>query len=61
MYPLVDEVSVTLSPGDITCSDVRIEDTTCTVSITADGDYTVTLSIRNAVGSTMASYKFDCE
>ena len=55
-------VSVDLEPGDITCSDVTADDTSCTVTITRDDDYTVSLTLSNDVGSTTpVQSMFDCE
>ena len=61
-YPGEVEVIVELNPGNIVCSDVTTEDTSCTVSITRDDVYTVSLTLSNDVGSTQAALNtFDCE
>ena len=61
-YPGEVEVIVELDPGNIVCSDVTTEDTSCTVSITDDDVYTVSLTLSNEVGSTQAALNtFDCE
>ena len=62
VYPGEVEVRVDLDPGDISCSDVTADDTTCTVNITADEDYTVNLTLSNDVGSTQpVESMFNCE
>ena len=62
VYPREVVVSVELDPGSIACSDVTTDDTNCTVSITGDNVYTVSLTLRNDVGSTQAALKmFNCE
>ena len=62
VYPGEVVVSIELDPGNIVCSDVATEDTSCTVSITSDDVYTVSLTLRNDVGSTQAMVDmFDCE
>ena len=60
MYPGAVVVSVELDPGDIACS--ITEDTSCTALITRDDVYTVSLTLRNDVGSTQAAMNsFNCE
>ena len=62
VYPGEVVVSVELDPGNIACSDVTTEDTSCIASITRDDVYTVSLTLRNDVGSTQAVVDmFDCE
>ena len=62
VYPGERGVSVELDPGNIVCSDVTTEDTSCTAIITRDDVYTVSLTLRNDVDSTQAVVDmFDCE
>ena len=62
LYPGEVGVSVDLDPGDITCSGVTADDTSCTVNIDRDDEYTVSLSLSNDVGSTTPlENMFDCE
>ena len=62
VYPGEVGVSVDLDPGDITCSGVTADDISCTVNITRDDDYTVSLTLSNDVGSTQpVMAMFDCE
>ena len=62
VYPGEVGVSVELDPGNIACSDVATEDTSCTAIITSDGVYSVSLTLRNDVGSTQAVVDmFVCE
>ena len=61
VYPGEVGVSVELDPGNIPCSDVTTEDTSCIASITRDDDYTVSLTLRNDVGSTPLIDLLDCE
>ena len=62
VYPGEVVVSVDLDPGDITCSGVTADDTSCTVNITRDDNYTVSLTLRNDVGSTQpVESMFDCK
>ena len=62
VYPGEVGVSVDLDPGDIACSGVTAEDTSCTVKITRDDNYTISLTLRNDVGSTTPQENtFDCK
>ena len=62
VYPATQSVSVRLAPGSIACSDVTAEDTRCSFIITEDGDYSVTVSLTNSVGSSQSlPYMFDCK
>ena len=61
-YPGEVEVRVDLDPGDMACSGVTADDTSCTVNITRDEDYTVSLTLSNDVGSTQpVETTFNCE
>ena len=61
-YPGEVVVSVELDPGNIACSDVATEGTSCTAIINRDDVYTVSLTLRNDVGSTQAVVDmFVCE
>ena len=62
MYPGEVGVSVELDPGNIACSDVATDNTSYTAIITRDDVYTVSLTLRNDVGSTQAVVDmFVCE
>ena len=62
VYPGEVEVSVELDPRDMACSDVTADDISCSVSITRDEDYTVSLTLSNDVGSTPpVESMFNCE
>ena len=62
VYPGEVEVRVDLDPGDMVCSGVTADDISCTVNITRDDNYTVSLTLSNDVGSTQpVESMFDCE
>ena len=61
VYPGPVNVSVVLNPGDIACSGVTAEDTSCVINITEDDVYSVTVTLTNDVGSTQAMVVFNCE
>ena len=62
VYPGEVEVRVDLNPGDMACSGVTADDISCTVNITRDDNYTVSLTLSNDVGSTQhVERKFNCE
>ena len=44
VYPGEVEVRVDLDPGDLACSGVTADDISCTVNITRDDNYTVSLT-----------------
>ena len=60
MYPGVVNASVHLDPGDGTCSSAG--GTNCTVTITSEGVYNVSLTLTNDVGPAQPVLDiFDCE
>ena len=62
VYPGEVGVRVDLDPGDIACSGVTADDTSCTVNITRDDNYTASLTLSNDVGSTQpVESMFNCE
>ena len=61
MYPGEVEVRVDLDPEAMGCSDVTADDTSCTVNITSDEIYTVSLTVTNDLNSAMTMEAFDCE
>ena len=62
VYPGEVEVRVDLDPGDMACSGVTADDISCTVNITRDDNYTVSLTLSNDVGSTQpVESMFNCE
>ena len=62
VYPGEVEVRVDLDPGNMTCSGVTADDISCTVNITRDDNYTVSLTLSNDVGSTQpVESMFNCE
>ena len=60
-YPGEVDVNVGLSPGDIFCSYVTVENSSCTVNITEDREYSIVISMENSVGTTVTVYPFKCE
>ena len=61
VYPETVDVSVVLTPGDIACSGLTAEDTSCDVNITKDDVYSVTVNLTNDVGSAQDIMEFNCE
>ena len=61
VYPEVVDVDVVLNPGDIACSGVTPENTSCVANIIEDGVYSVTVTMTNDIGSTQAMRIFNCE
>lgn len=61
VYPKTVDVSVVLNPGDIACSGVTAEDTSCVVNIVEDDMYSFTVTLTNDVGSTQDMIVFNCE
>ena len=62
VYPGEVEVRVDLDLGDMACSGVTADDISCTVNITRDDNYTVSLTLSNDVGSTQpVESMFNCE
>ena len=54
-------ISVEVNPNAAGCSNVTADSTSCTATITSDGNYTVTLTVTNKQGSASAQSTFDCE
>ena len=61
VYPGVVQVNVKLDPGNIACSNVTTDDTSCIVNITKDDNYTITIALRNDEGVTTETSHVDCE
>ena len=61
VFPETVNVSVVLNPGDIACSGVTAEDTSCDVDIREDDVYSVTVTLTNDLGSTQARRILNCE
>ena len=60
LYPGVVYASVHLDPGDVSCSSA--DSTNCTVTITSEGVYNVSLTLTNDVGPSQSVLDmFDCE
>ena len=60
VYPGVVNASVHLDPGDVSCSSAG--GTNCTVTITSEGVYNVSLTLTNDVGPAQPELDmFDCE
>ena len=54
-------ISVEVNPHAAGCSNVTADSTSCAATITSDGNYTVTLTVTNKLGSASAQSTFDCE
>ena len=61
VYPDISEVKVELDGGNISCSSVKRNDKSCTVSINSNKNHTVRTIQRNSIGSTYDIEYFDCE
>ena len=60
VYPGVVNASVHLDPGAVSCSSA--DSTNCTVTITSEGVYNVSLTLSNDVGPSQPELDmFDCE
>ena len=55
------EVSVDLHPDAMGCSNLTVENTECTATITSNDNYTVSLTVTNDLDSAMTMMAFDCE
>ena len=62
VYPGEERVAVELVPGNIACQDVTATDTSCTVAIEKDDQYTVNFSLASEIGVTVNdNFTFNCE
>ena len=61
IYPGEMEVSVDLHPDAMGCSNLTVENTDCTATITSNDNYTVSLTVTNDLDSVMTMMAFDCE
>ena len=60
VYPGEENVTVTLSPGDIDCQSVT--DNSCNAIITEEIDYVISVKLTNDFGSSMPDTKlFNCK
>ena len=60
VYPGEERATAKLTPGGTICSDVKA--TSCIATISRDDNYTVSLTIRNDVGSSVPVINsFDCK
>ena len=60
VYPGEESVKVELNGEDV-CLGLTASGTECTVIITVDGSYNVSLTLSNDVGSVTTMSEFDCE